>query len=52
MTYRFQIWVRINNTQTAQVYMHGSSDQEIRAVCEAQYGVGNVIAVHYASEND
>lgn len=47
MIYRFRIWVKINNTQTTQIYMQGSSSLEVQALCEAQYGTGNVLAVYH-----
>lgn len=52
MSYRFRVWVRINGSQTATIYMMGDDQHKIQALCESQYGAGNVISVTYATESE
>lgn len=41
--YRFQLWVRINPHQTANVIIHADNDLQAKMLGEAQYGNGNVL---------
>lgn len=41
--YKYLIWVRINQYQTANTYVYANNDYEAKMLAEAQYGVGNVL---------
>ena len=41
--YKFQLWVRINEYQTAHTVVWASNAYEAKLLGEAQYGVGNVL---------
>lgn len=41
--YQYTVWVRINQTQTANTVVWASNDSEARMIAEAQYGQGNVL---------
>jgi hypothetical protein len=41
--YKFQLWVRINEYQTAHTIVWASNAYEAKLLGEAQYGVGNVL---------
>jgi hypothetical protein len=41
--YKYKLWVRINDYQTANTYVWANSDYEAKLLGEAQYGVGNVL---------
>jgi hypothetical protein len=41
--YKYQLWVRINQLQTANTVVFADSDYHARQLGEAQYGVGNVL---------
>jgi hypothetical protein len=43
--YRFQLWVRLNATQTANTIVYADNDLQAKMLGEAQYGQGNVL--HY-----
>ena len=43
MFYRYKIWVRINDYQTAETIIIANSDYEAKILAEAQYGVGNIL---------
>jgi hypothetical protein len=41
--YKFQLWVRINEYQTAHTIVWAINAYEAKLLGEAQYGVGNVL---------
>ena len=41
--YKYQLWVRLNNYQTAHTLIWARDDYEARQLGEAQYGIGNVL---------
>lgn len=41
--YRYKLWIRINEYQTAHTYVWADHDYEAKLLGEAQYGVGNVL---------
>ena len=41
--YKYQLWIRINQTQTIHTYVHADNDWAAKALGEAQYGAGNVL---------
>jgi hypothetical protein len=41
--YKYQLWVRINQTQTANTVVFASNDYSAKQLGEAQYGAGNVL---------
>lgn len=41
--YKYQLWVRLNDYQTANTVIYASNDLEAKMLGEAQYGVGNVL---------
>jgi hypothetical protein len=41
--YKFQLWVRVNEYQTANTIVWASNAYEAKLLGEAQYGVGNVL---------
>lgn len=41
--YRYQLWIRINPTQTAHVIIMADNDLQAKMLGEAQYGHGNVL---------
>jgi hypothetical protein len=42
--YQYQLWVRINPTQTANTIVYADTDYSAKQLGEAQYGTGNVLA--------
>lgn len=44
--YKYQVWVRINELQTANTIVWADNDLQAKAIAEAQYGVGNVLGYH------
>ena len=40
---QYRLWVRINQTQTANTIVFADNDYAVRQLGEAQYGVGNVL---------
>lgn len=42
--YQYQLWVRINQTQTANTVVYADNDYSARQLGEAQYGAGNVLS--------
>ena len=42
--YQYQLWVRINQTQTANTVVYASNDYAAKQLGEAQYGQGNVLS--------
>ena len=41
--YRYNIWVRLNQFQTANTVINADNDWQAKMIAEAQYGVGNVL---------
>jgi hypothetical protein len=41
--YKYQLWVRINETQTANTVVYADNDYSAKQLGEAQYGAGNVL---------
>lgn len=41
--YKYSLWVRINQTQTANTVVWADNDYSARQLGEAQYGAGNVL---------
>jgi hypothetical protein len=48
--YKFNVWIRLNPYQTANVIIHASHGYEAKMIAEAQYGSGNVL--NYTQVND
>jgi len=41
--YKYQLWVRINQYQTAHTIVYAENDYAAKMLGEAQYGAGNVL---------
>ena len=41
--YTYNVWVRINQTQTVNVRIQADNDYSCKQIAEAQYGSGNVL---------
>jgi hypothetical protein len=41
--YRYKVWVRLNQTQTADVTINADNDLQAKMLAEAIYGVGMVL---------
>jgi hypothetical protein len=41
--YKYQLWVRINQLQTANTIVFADNDYVAKQLGEAQYGAGNVL---------
>lgn len=41
--FKYQIWVRVNDYQTANTIVWAENDWEAKLLAEAQYGTGNVL---------
>ena len=41
--YAYQVWIRINPYQTANIVIRASNDYEAKMLAESQYGSGNVL---------
>lgn len=41
--YRYKVWVRINDYQTAETIVIAKNDYDAKMLAEAQYGAGNVL---------
>ena len=41
--YKYAVWVRINDFQTANTFVWANNDYEAKMLAEAQYGQGNVL---------
>lgn len=48
---KYNVWVRIGQTQTANVVIHANNDYEAKQIAEAQYGQGNVLGYTLINEN-
>lgn len=44
--YKYQLWVRINQTQTANAIVYADNDYSAKMLGESQYGTGNVLGYH------
>ena len=42
--YKYQLWVRINQLQTANTVVFADNDLVAKQLGEAQYGAGNVLS--------
>ena len=41
--YRYNVWIRLNPYQTANVVVSADNDYQAKLLAEAQYGSGNVL---------
>ncbi len=41
--YAYQVWIRLNQYQTAHVTVHANDDLQAKMIAESQYGHGNVL---------
>lgn len=41
--HKYKLWVRINQTQTANTIVYADNDYYAKQLGESQYGVGNVL---------
>jgi hypothetical protein len=41
--YTYEIWIRLNQYQTAHVRLQADDDLRAKMIAEAQYGAGNVL---------
>lgn len=41
--YKYQLWVRINQTQTTNTIVWADGDYQAKMLGESMYGVGNVL---------
>jgi len=41
--YRYRVWVRLNQYQTADVVINANNDWEAKLLAEGMYGQGNVL---------
>lgn len=41
--YKYEVWVRVNDYQTANTVVWAETDYEAKLLAEAQYGQGNVL---------
>jgi hypothetical protein len=48
--YKYAIWVRLNDYQTANTFVFANNDYEAKMLAEAQYGQGNVLNYSRVSE--
>lgn len=48
--HKYQLWVRINQLQTANTIVYAENDYQAKQLGEAQYGVGNVLNYTRISE--
>jgi hypothetical protein len=42
--HKYQLWVRINEYQTANTIVYAENDWAAKQLGEAQYGVGNILS--------
>lgn len=49
--YKYQLWVRLNDYQTANTIVYAENDYAAKMLGEAQYGVGNVLNYTRLEEN-
>jgi hypothetical protein len=48
--YRYTVWVRLNQYQTANVVVNADNDWQAKMIAEAQYGPGMVLNYSRISE--
>jgi hypothetical protein len=48
--YRYTVWVRLNQYQTANVVVSADNDWQAKLIAEAQYGQGTVLNYSRISE--
>jgi len=48
--YLYEVWVRVNQWQTAHIRIRANNDLEAKLIAEAQYGSGNVLSYTQISE--
>lgn len=41
--YKYWVWFRVNQLQTAETYIWADNDGAAKMIAEAQFGVGNVL---------
>ena len=41
--YTYEVWIRLNQYQTAHVRVNANDDLQAKLIAEAQYGSGNVL---------
>lgn len=41
--YKYKLWVRLNDLQTAETIVFANNDYEAKLLGEASYGIGNVL---------
>lgn len=41
--YTYEVWIRLNPYQTANVRVNADNDYQAKLIAEAQYGTGNVL---------
>lgn len=41
--YTYQVWIRLNQYQTAHVRVNADNDIQAKMIAESQYGQGNVL---------
>ena len=41
--YRYTVWIRLNQYQTANVVVNANNDWEAKMIAESQYGSGTVL---------
>lgn len=44
--YQYQLWVRVNQTQTMNTVVYADNDYSAKTLGESMYGVGNVLGYH------
>ena len=44
--YQYQLWVRVNQTQTMNTVVYADNDYSAKMLGESMYGVGNVLGYH------
>ena len=41
--YKYTVWIRLNQYQTANVVVNADNDWQAKMIAESQYGSGNVL---------
>ena len=41
--YKYAVWIRLNQYQTANVVVNADNDWQAKMIAESQYGSGNVL---------
>lgn len=50
--YKYKLWVKINDYQTAFTIVYAENDHAAKLLGEAQYGVGNVLNYTRIDDNE